>query len=82
LACDALIAEAPITIEDAERVAPGETGFARLHPIYWDAWSSVQPGDRIPMLEGARIVGIAEVVEVVRPGLDSDDQNEAPGLYR
>jgi len=38
----------------------------RIHPTSWDAWADVRPGERIPMLEGPRIVGIAEVVEVVR----------------
>jgi len=66
LSGDGLLARAPITIEGAERIGPGETGFVRIHPIAWDAWADVRPGDTIPMLEGPRIVGVAEVVEVVR----------------
>ena len=68
LSGDGLLARARITIEDAERIAPGETGFVRIHPTSWDAWADVRPGEQIPMLEGPRIVGIAEVVEVVLPG--------------
>jgi hypothetical protein len=66
LSGDALLARALLTIEDGERIAPGETGFVRIHPASWDAWADVRPGETIPMLEGPRIVGIAEVVEVVR----------------
>jgi hypothetical protein len=66
LSGDALLAGAPITIEDAERLDAGETGFVRLHPISWERWADVRPGARITMHEGARIVGVAEVVEVVR----------------
>jgi hypothetical protein len=37
-----------------------------LHPMYWDAWADIRVGQSITMLEGARIVGVAEVLEVVR----------------
>ena len=66
LSGDGLLARARITIEDSERIAPGDTGLVRIHPASWDAWADVRPGETIPMLEGPRIVGIAEVVEVVR----------------
>ena len=68
LSGDALLARAPLTIEDGERIGPGETGFVRIHPASWDAWADVRTGETIPMLEGPRIVGVAEVVEVVRQG--------------
>jgi hypothetical protein len=61
-----VVADAPITVEDIDRIGPGETGLVRLHPIDWAAWAEVRPGQRIPMIEGARIVGIAELVEIVR----------------
>jgi hypothetical protein len=67
LSGDALMAGAPITIEDADMIAPAGTGIVRLHPITWEAWTDIRPGQHIPMLEGARIVGIAEVLDVVRP---------------
>jgi hypothetical protein len=66
LSGDGLLARARITIEGDERIAPGDTGVVRIHPNSWDAWTDVRPGEKIPMLEGPRIVGIAEVVEVVR----------------
>jgi hypothetical protein len=66
LSGDALLAGASLTVEDGERLGPGETGIVRLHPMYWDAWSEVRPGMRIAMHEGARIVGVAEVLEVVQ----------------
>jgi hypothetical protein len=68
LSGDGLLARAPVTLETGEGLAPGETGLVRIHPRSWEAWRSVRPGDRIPMLRGPRIVGVAEVVDVVRPG--------------
>jgi hypothetical protein len=66
LSGDAVLAGAPITVEAAARLEPGETGIVRLHPTHWDAWSEVRPGMRNAMHEGARIVGVAEVLKVVR----------------
>ena len=67
LSGDGLLGRAPVTVESAGRIAPGETGDVRVHPSDWDAWADVRPGQSIPMLEGSRIVGIAEIVEVVLP---------------
>jgi len=67
LSGDALMAGAPLTVEDRDLIAPGTTGLVRLHPMTWDAWADVRPGQSIPMLEGSRIVGVAEVVEIVPP---------------
>jgi hypothetical protein len=57
---------APITIEDSGRLEPGDTGVARLHPLYWEAWEGVEPGALLTMLEGAHVVGGASVLEVAR----------------
>jgi hypothetical protein len=35
--------------------------------MHWDAWEEVRPGQRITMFEGPRIIGVAEVVEIVPP---------------
>lgn len=67
LSGDGLLGRAPVTVEDAGTIGPGETGLVRIHPTDWDAWGEVRPGETIPMLEGPRIVGVAEIVEVVRP---------------
>jgi len=66
LSGDGLLGRAPVAVEGG-RIGPGRTGVVRIHPADWEAWGDVRPGDTIPMLEGPRIVGIAEVVEVVRP---------------
>lgn len=66
LSGDGLLGRAPVTVEGTGRIGPGETGVVRIHPSDWDAWNDVRPGEAIPMLEGPRIVGVAEVVEVVR----------------
>jgi hypothetical protein len=55
-----------VTLESGP-IGPGETGVVRILPSDWEAWSDVQPGETIPMIEGPRIVGVAEVVEIVRP---------------
>ena len=66
LSGDGLLGRAPVTVEGAGTIGPGETGVVRIHPTDWDAWGEVRPGETIPMLEGPRIVGVAEIVEVVR----------------
>jgi hypothetical protein len=65
LSGDGLLGRAPIVVEHGERIAAGATGVVRVHPAEWDAWAEVRPGDTIPMLVGPRIVGVAEVIEIV-----------------
>lgn len=55
---------APITLEDADKLAPGETGIVRLHPFHRPAWTNVEPDMIIAMHEGARVVGTAVVLTV------------------
>jgi hypothetical protein len=57
------INDAPLTLEDVEKLEPGQIGFARLHPIARQFWDHVQPGLAIYAYEGSRLVGVAEVVE-------------------
>ena len=59
--------DAPLTLESGpgEWLDPGEEALVRLHPLFRDLWPTVVPGIRLTMLEGARVVGVAEVVEVV-----------------
>ena len=57
------INDAPLTLEDVERLEPGQIGFARLHPGARQFWDHVQPGLEIYAYEGSRLVGVAEVVE-------------------
>ena len=59
---------APITLEDAQSIPPGGTGLVRLHPLWREAWTSVQPGAEIAMHEGSRVVGNAVVVRVTLRG--------------
>jgi choline dehydrogenase-like flavoprotein len=68
LSGDGLLGRAPITVEGAALIAPGATGVIRVHPADWDAWAEVRPGDTIPMLDGPRIVAVAEVIEIVDAG--------------
>jgi len=59
---------APITLEDAQSIPPGGTGLVRLHPLWRDAWTKVQPGADIAMHEGSRVVGNAVVLRVTLRG--------------
>jgi SAM-dependent methyltransferase len=81
LSGDGLLGRAVVTVEAGDRIAPGETGVVRVHPSGWEAWSDVRPGERIPMLEGPRIVAVAEVIEVV-PGGSSLGRLDDPGFVR
>ena len=55
---------APVTLEDASMIDPGETGVVRLHPLLPEIWQQVVVGQRIDMHEGARVIGHAVVLRV------------------
>lgn len=57
--------DAPLTLEGARTLAPGGETIARLHPLVPELWPSIEPGLRLSMLEGSRLVGVADVIEVV-----------------
>ena len=62
--------DAPLTLEDGDALELGEEAMARLHPLFPELWPPVTPGLRLNMLEGARVVGTAEVVEAVPPAIN------------
>lgn len=61
--------DAPLTFEEGpERwLSPGEEATVRLHPFAPDLWPVVRPGLELTLLEGARVIGTARVLEVVPP---------------
>lgn len=61
--------DAPLTIESGPGrwMAPGEETVVRLHPLAPAYWPRIASGLRLTMLEGSRVVGHAEVLEVVPP---------------
>ncbi len=54
--------DAAVTLIDVEVLQPGGVANARLHPLWPAAWLDVGPGTELPMHEGARVVGGAEIV--------------------
>lgn len=62
--------DGPLTLEagPSEWLDPGEEANVRLHPLFPDLWPPLVPGVRLTMLEGARVVGVAEVIEAVAAG--------------
>lgn len=48
--------------------ALGGTGLVRLHPLWREAWTKVQPGAEIAMHEGGRVVGNAVMLRVTLRG--------------
>lgn len=61
--------DAPVTLETGPDVwlQPGEEADVRLHPLAPDLWPPLTPGLELTMREGARVVGVAEIIEVVHP---------------
>ena len=55
--------DALFTLEEVSEIAPGETGIARLQPLYPDYWRDVTPGREAVVCEGRRVVGTAIVDE-------------------
>ncbi|GAA5014900.1 hypothetical protein GCM10023317_53880 [Actinopolymorpha pittospori] len=63
--------DAPLTLESGvgEWLAPGAEAIVRLHPLAPDLWPPITPGIRLTMVEGARVVGMADVLEAVPPAI-------------
>lgn len=61
--------DAPLTFEAGPEhwLAPGGEATVRLHPLVPELWPAVRPGLVLTLLEGARVIGNAEVLEVVPP---------------
>ncbi|MEV6621145.1 hypothetical protein AB0M83_27955 [Amycolatopsis sp. NPDC051106] len=59
--------DAPLTLEGRKTLAPGNEAMIRLHPLAPDLWPPISAGLRLSMLEGPRLVGLADVVNVVPP---------------
>jgi translation elongation factor EF-Tu-like GTPase len=61
--------DGPLTFErrPGAWLQPGEQTIVRLHPLAPHLWPTLSPGLRLTMKEGARVVGTAEVIEVVAP---------------
>jgi translation elongation factor EF-Tu-like GTPase len=62
--------DAPLLFENRDSLPLGETAEARIHPIAPELWTDVSAGAQIAMHEGLRVVGRAEVLEVVGPTAD------------
>jgi translation elongation factor EF-Tu-like GTPase len=58
---------APVVIDSAERVEPGESAQVRLFPIWAEFWADVNVGTELFAFEGVRLVGRAVVTDVVAP---------------
>lgn len=52
--------------EGSDEVVPGEVGLGRVQPTFPKQWLHLQPGSEIELCEGPNVVGVAEVVEVLR----------------
>jgi hypothetical protein len=59
--------DAPILFEEGEWLALGDEVTVRLHPLVWDFWADVKPGQIISAYEGSRRIGLATVLERVGP---------------
>jgi hypothetical protein len=61
--------DAPLTFEAGPEhwLAPGEVATVRLHPLVPELWPVVSRGLELTLLEGARVIGTARVLEVVPP---------------
>jgi hypothetical protein len=59
-----LLADAPLLIEEAGPLDPGQSAIVRLHPLSREYWADVAPGMVLGMFEGSRRVGEATVLDV------------------
>lgn len=59
--------DAPLTLESGQWLDPGSEAVIRLHPLFPGPWPPLVPGTVLTMLEGARVVGYAEVLAAIPP---------------
>ncbi|HEY4897729.1 MAG TPA: hypothetical protein VII01_16790 [Solirubrobacteraceae bacterium] len=62
-------AGAPVAIDSAERIEPGETADVRLFPMWAEFWVGVSIGTQLFAFEGVHLVGSAVVTQTVGPVL-------------
>ncbi|MFG2313230.1 hypothetical protein ACGFS9_31930 [Streptomyces sp. NPDC048566] len=60
---------ARIWVEFAPQLGPGETADVRLAPLQPEQWRHLKYGDVIAMHEARPLAGIAEIIEVLPPGV-------------
>ena len=58
---------APLLMDSASQLEPGESAEVRLFPFWREFWTDVKVGTELFAFEGARLVGTAVVTEVVPP---------------
>ncbi len=59
--------DAPLTVEDGDRLDLGEVAVVRMYPTHPEYWADVREGQSIEMREGSRVVGRATVLDRVSP---------------
>lgn len=57
--------DAPITMEGELRLDLGDEAVVRLLPLFPEYWHNITTGSRLEMREGARVVGVATVLDWV-----------------
>ncbi|MEV6551496.1 hypothetical protein AB0M57_22670 [Streptomyces sp. NPDC051597] len=60
---------ARLWVEFEPQLGPGETADVRLAPLQPEQWRHLKPGDVILMYEAQPVAGIAEIIEVLPPGV-------------
>ncbi|MDX6437497.1 MAG: hypothetical protein QOF45_80 [Gaiellaceae bacterium] len=58
---------APLTTDNGEGIALGETAAVQLFPVWPDFWKNVKAGTALFAFEGPKLVGTAVATEVVPP---------------
>ncbi|MGE6757080.1 hypothetical protein ACQKGO_03620 [Corallococcus interemptor] len=55
-----------VTLDDAGPLVPGQEKEAVIEPLLPEPWQHVAQGMEIPMHAGARVIGSARILEIVR----------------
>jgi hypothetical protein len=59
--------DAPLTVEDGDRLELGEVAVVRLYPTHPEYWADIRPGQSTEMREGSRVVGEVTIIERIGP---------------
>ncbi|RKI64795.1 hypothetical protein D7X55_17375 [Corallococcus sp. AB049A] len=55
-----------VTLDDAGPLVPGQKKEAVIEPLLSEPWQHLTQGMEIPMHAGARVIGSARILEIVR----------------
>ena len=62
-----ILRDAPLVVEERDRVDPGDRALVMLYPLHPEHWVDISVGFEMELREGSTLIGRASIVERVPP---------------